>query len=42
MSVLKQLRKYMSQPRELLTQPAITCSNLKIEIIEQGVKYFQS
>ena len=24
------------------SQPAITCSNLKIETLEQGVKYVQS
>ena len=35
MSVLKQLRKYMSQPRELLTQPAITCSKLTIKTPER-------
>ena len=26
----------------LLTQPAITCSKLTIETLEQGVKYVQS
>ena len=26
----------------LLTQPAITCSKLAIETLEQGVKYVQS
>ena len=28
--------------RNGLTQPAITCSKLAIEILEQGVKYIQS
>ena len=28
--------------RELLTQPAIICSKLTIETLEQGVKYVQS
>ena len=27
---------------EKLTQPAITCSKLTIETLEQGVKYVQS
>ena len=27
---------------EVVTQPAITCSKLTIEILEQGVKYVQS
>ena len=26
----------------ICTQPAVTCSKLKIETLEQGVKYFQS
>ena len=28
--------------KSLLTQPAITCSKLTIETVEQGVKYVQS
>ena len=27
---------------ETLTQPAITCSKLTVETLEQGVKYVQS
>ena len=38
-------RKYSSIEKILpegQTQPAITCSKLTIEILEQGVKYVQS
>ena len=43
-----QLRRYVDMCRynkvndEKPTQPAITCSNLTIETLEQGVKYVQS
>ena len=30
------------QGKLIVTQPAITCSKLPIEILEQGVKYVQS
>ena len=30
------------QKPEAITQPAITCSKLTIETLEQGVKYVQS
>ena len=36
-TVLKSCRSKMN-----LTQPAITCSKLTIETLEQGVKYVQS
>ena len=38
------MRMKLKQNKTLttLTQPAITCSKLTIEILEQGVKYFQS
>ena len=34
--------KHLKRIRELLTQPAIICSKLTIETLEQGVKYVQS
>ena len=42
--MLQILRKYWFGLRSLktVTQPAITCSKLTIETLEQGVKYVQS
>ena len=36
----KNLRTYGLKTK--ITQPAVTCSNLTIETLEQGVKYVQS
>ena len=36
--LIKQIDKC---PRVVITQPAITCSKLTIETLEQGVKYIQ-
>ena len=38
----KQQDKTVSQKYQVSTQPAITCSKLTIETLEQGVKYVQS
>ena len=34
--------RFYGKCREVYTQPAIKCSKLKIETLEQGVKYAQS
>ena len=34
--------KFVTIPYCIITQPAITCSKLTIETLEQGVKYVQS
>ena len=32
----------LALPKKFISQPAITCSKLTIETLEQGVKYVQS
>ena len=36
------MQRRSQDPYKYLTQPTITCSNLTIETLEQGVKYVQS
>ena len=40
--LVRRLNTTTSKLRYKLTQPAITCSKLTIETLEQGVKYVQS
>ena len=37
-----QTHLFLNKLHRVISQPAITCSKLTIEILEQGVKYVQS
>ena len=41
-NLINTLKKRKQICAQLITQPAITCSKLAIETLEQGVKYVQS